>query len=109
MTLKRTFRAQLKCPKCRARLNRETASRETELYGDVIIPQAGDLTSCDGCGTILEYTHDPRSLTLRIAPQWRVDLLDEADGGISNGPSLSEIVEGVRNRKAVRVRDYFVH
>jgi hypothetical protein len=97
---------KLRCPNCRQRIDHEITSEEIRVYGHTMSPSVGDLTSCDGCGTILEYASDPATLVLRLAPQWRVDLLHDADS-IPDNPSLPEILERLRNRKTVRLTDYY--
>jgi hypothetical protein len=91
---------KLRCPNCHKRLNREATPKELRLYGQSIRPQYGDLTLCDGCDAVLEYTSDPAALTLRIAPQWRSDLLNDMR---ARDPSLAEVVHSIQDRKPLRI------
>jgi hypothetical protein len=93
---------KLKCPNCCKRIDGEITPREFRQYGQSIVPEAGQLTRCDGCETILEYAYDPAFLVLKLAPKWRVDLCNEVDS-IPDNPSLSELVESGRNGRPMRL------
>jgi hypothetical protein len=109
--LKKTSRAierqpKLRCPHCRERIYGEITPKELRQYGHSILPKLGDLTQCEGCGTMLEYGCDPAFMVLKPAPQWRVDLINEVDS-IPGVPSLPEMIEGVRKRRPVRLLAHF--
>ncbi len=106
--LKRVERKpKLRCPNCGQRIDHEITPEEIRVYGhSMLLPRVGEITSCDGCNAMLEYTSDPAAMVLKLASQWRVNSLNEADS-IPDHPSLSEILERVRNRKTVRLTDYY--
>jgi len=97
---------KLQCPKCGKRIKTDLSTRELRLYRNLTLPRAGDLTECDECGAILEYLCDPTVIRVQIAPQWRVELLNEAEESLSE-PSLSEMVKSIRDQKPMRLSACF--
>ncbi len=97
--------SKFRCPQCGGRVDREIDAKEFRLCGHSIMPQVGDLTSCDRCGSYLEYAADPAFLVLKPAPAWRVALFIEDD--LPHNPTLPELVQGAQAGRELRVAANF--
>ena len=97
---------RLRCPNCHERIDGEITQAEFRQYGQSILPKVGDLTQCDHCRTFLEYAFDPAFMVLKVAPSWRVGLIEGVDT-IADDVRLPELIESVRNRKPVRITSNF--
>src|SRR3954452_22743157 len=64
---------KLRCPVCDVRIHRKFKSS----HGGHVVPEAGQLTQCDRCLSMLEYVLDESSLVLISASQRRIALFNQ--------------------------------
>ncbi len=69
----------------------------------------GDLTDCHHCRAILEYVEDSAGLSLRLAPEHRVQELNRAAREMPREPTLSQIVDFIRKNRQMPVRSVVEH
>jgi hypothetical protein len=87
---------RLRCPACRSCIDHVPNTRGLALgREDVRLPEPGDLTECHKCRTMLEYGGDPGCLSLRPAPQERIDAFRRVSHERDCTPKLSKLVEYV--------------
>jgi hypothetical protein len=95
-------RSKLKCPECQKVLTSSPGLRDSRFPEHAFRPQAGELTECYFCRILLEYSEIDNCLSLRRAPQCRVNEWAKLEP--IRLPSLSELVEAARKRKPIAVR-----
>jgi hypothetical protein len=61
------YEPELACPKCHVALQRLAVPKELISYSEWLLPQCGDLESCNACGTVLEYISGANRLLLKIS------------------------------------------
>jgi hypothetical protein len=81
---------KLHCPVCDVRIHREFKSP----HGSHLVPEAGQLTQCDRCLSMLEYVLDERSLVLRAASQRRVTEFNRL-AQATHEPNVAELINYV--------------
>jgi hypothetical protein len=74
-----------------------------------LLPGPGDLTQCDHCLAMLEYGGDPTSLTLKLAPRERVELLNNLTREGLREPSVPELIDYVRRYRRMPIRPLIGH
>jgi len=94
---------KLCCPVCREPMD-NLNTRDVGPYRVHLSPQPTDLTECGHCKTMLEYAGDQMSLTLRLAPQARVDRFNELTREGPHEPSVPELIEYVRKYRRMPPR-----
>jgi hypothetical protein len=96
---------KLRCPVCHKSVEDNFDVRVLGLPGGrQLPPQAGDLTECHHCLTMLEYGADATSVTLRPAPQQRIDCFNKLTREGPRELSLPELVDYVTRYRRMPLR-----
>lgn len=89
---------KLRCPVCHARIHRDFGSPQR----GPLVPQVGQLTQCDHCRSMLEYTSNGSSLALRVASQRRINKFNQLAKD-THEFRLAELVDYVRKYRRMPV------
>jgi hypothetical protein len=89
---------KLPCPVCQARIHRDFGFPQR----GPLAPQVGQLTQCDRCLSMLEYTSNGSSLALRVASQGRIKEFNRLAKD-THEFCLAELVDYVRKYRRMPV------
>ena len=74
-----------------------------------LLPEPGDLTECEHCLAMLEYTGDPTLLTLQLAARGRVESFNNLTREGFREPSVPELIDYVRRYRRMPIRPLIGH
>ena len=90
---------KLRCPVCREFIDEMPDMRDVGLHGFPMLPQPGDLTECERCLALLEYTGDFTSPTLQRASKERVDCFNKLSRQKPRELTVPEVIDYVRRNR----------
>jgi hypothetical protein len=94
----RSREQKLRCPICQARIHRDFGSPQR----GPLVPQAGQLTQCDRCLSMLEYVLHESSLALRLTSQRRINEFNQLAKD-THEFKLTELIDYVRKYRRMPV------
>jgi hypothetical protein len=89
---------KFRCPVCEARIHRDVGSPQR----GPLVSEAGQLTQCDRCLSMLEYVSHESSLALRLASQRRINELNQLTKD-NHEFRLTELIDYVKKYRRMPV------
>ena len=91
---------KLRCPVCQGVITHTAHVRTFGQGGERLLrSQPGELAECSQCFSMLEYIETSSQLSLRPAPQRRIDDFKNAIEATPPEPSISQVIEHVRKHR----------
>lgn len=99
-----------RCPECHKTIGFIADRLTFGLEGaSPLIPGPGDLTECEHCLAMLEYSLDSTSLTLRLARRERVETFNNLTREGFSEPNVPELIDYVRRYRQMPQRPPIGH
>jgi hypothetical protein len=99
-----------RCPECHKPIGFIADRLTFGLEGaSPLLPGPGDLTECEHCLAMLEYSGDPTSLNLQLATRERVESFNNLTREKFREPSVPELIDYVRRYRQMPLRPPIGH